>query len=244
MERYNIYLFHVRSGSCKCSLHLIVPFGAVFKILSCLIEGFYQSGSRANLAGPSLLPPKFCCIGIHFPVFALLTFNSPPLDLYTMNKITSILLLLAAVLVSAAMANEEDKRPGGFYLRGEEEQDLIREVRAVCMHAWLDCMFRYKEYIILTNYLLSRLSLLLRCWRKMKSFGRVNWHLHRIACPCRRKLDGLDSTRRHNQYGWFCGNHGDWIYKSGHGGVVCCLERTTSGEYLSPRRNQGRFSCH
>jgi hypothetical protein len=45
-----------------------------------------------------------------------------------MNKITPILLLLVAVLASAVMANEENSRPGGFYLRGEEEQDLIREV--------------------------------------------------------------------------------------------------------------------
>lgn len=47
-----------------------------------------------------------------------------------MNKITSILLLLA-VLLSAVMAVQteaEEVRPGGFYLRGEEEQDLIREV--------------------------------------------------------------------------------------------------------------------
>jgi len=58
---------------------------------------------------------------------------------YTMNKITSILLLLVAVLASAVMANEENSRPGGFYLRGEEEQDLIREVRAHCIHAWIVC---------------------------------------------------------------------------------------------------------
>jgi len=49
-----------------------------------------------------------------------------------MERVTSILLLLA-VLLSAVMAIENDNevRPGGFYLRGEEEQDLIREVSVV-----------------------------------------------------------------------------------------------------------------
>ena len=46
-----------------------------------------------------------------------------------MEKITTIVLLLA-VLLSTVMAVEKDDqmRPGGFYLRGEEEKDLIREV--------------------------------------------------------------------------------------------------------------------
>lgn len=37
-----------------------------------------------------------------------------------------------AVLLSAVAAVEGDReevRPGGFYLRGDEEQELIREVR-------------------------------------------------------------------------------------------------------------------
>jgi len=46
-----------------------------------------------------------------------------------MEKITTILILIA-VLLSAVMAveMEDQARPGGFYLRGEEEKDLIREV--------------------------------------------------------------------------------------------------------------------
>lgn len=49
-----------------------------------------------------------------------------------MQKITTILLLVA-VLLSAAMAirNEDEARPDGFYLRGEDEKDLLEEVSAL-----------------------------------------------------------------------------------------------------------------
>jgi hypothetical protein len=41
----------------------------------------------------------------------------------TMSKITAILLALAAVIFSSAMAAEEEKDI--FYLRGEQEGELI-----------------------------------------------------------------------------------------------------------------------
>lgn len=99
---------------------------------------------RANLAGPSCFTKFFGLSGTEFihsykDLLLLTSISSTFFRFYTMNKIMPILLLLVAVLASAVMANEENSRPGGFYLRGEEEQDLIREVRAHCIHALIVC---------------------------------------------------------------------------------------------------------
>jgi hypothetical protein len=57
------------------------------------------------------------------------------------------------------------------------------------LYPCMDCMLRCLDCSILTHSIHS--CVLLRCWRKIKSFGRVNWHLRRIACRCRLRLDWI-----------------------------------------------------